>query len=669
MASAPIDVIPSSIGKLLSDRSYEKRKTAALELEHIVKEKLEQQDHNGIALVLDSLHTDFIKSSNPNYRKGGLIGMAAVSIALHDSSIAFLDAMLLPVLSLLRDKDSRVRYYACEALYNITKIARGHVLNRFNEIFQSLCNLFQDTDKEVFNGAQLLDRLIKDIVTENDHFDTSNFIPLLKSSIKQENPQVRQLVVGWITVLNSVPDIQMLDFLPEFLGGLLDMLSDSSVDICHQSQFALDEFLEDIDVAVKDHQNIPALGSLIGILLEQSKNRDNPDTSRAMALQWVQKFLEIEQKVKVIDLSNHYADIVGAVLSCLFEEDQRIRRKAEDTNAFLLKVCANKGSTLFASKSVIDRILSILLGFLEKSSHDIRISVLEWISMLMETSSVLMKPFFASLCPLLLDILSDPEELVVYKDLTVLSKIAISSEENFDFVLKNLVEKFKLDQEMLETRGHLVIRQLSVLLGSERIYRSISGQLLHEQDTSFISLIVEKLNFILLTSAELFDLRECIKNALQAPIGRDLFTTMFLSWCHNPVAVLSLCLLSQAYELASALVMEFSKINMSVPLLIQIDKLVQLIESPVFVNMRLQLLERSRYPYLLKVLCGLLMLLPQSNAFNALRMRIQSVSFLASMENVPENKFAEPSARLSEKEIQHLLNVFKQVHVNHKLSA
>lgn len=80
---------------------------------------------------------------------------------------------------------------------------------------------------------------------------------------------------------------------------------------------------------------------------------------------------------------------------------------------------------------------------------------------------------------------------------------------------------------------------------------------------------------------------------------------------------------------------------MTVNMLIQIDKLVQLLESPVFTckycacissamanceDLRLQLLEPDRYPYLYKCLYGVLMLLPQSSAFAALKNRLNSVN-------------------------------------------
>ena len=41
------------------------------------------------------------------------------------------------------------------------------------------------------------------------------------------------------------------------------------------------------------------------------------------------------------------------------------------------------------------------------------------------------------------------------------------------------------------------------------------------------------------------------------------------------------------------------------------DKLIQLLESPIFGYLRLQLLEPHSYCYLIKCLYGLLMLLPQ----------------------------------------------------------
>jgi hypothetical protein len=43
-----------------------------------------------------------------------------------------------PVLACFSDQDARVRYYACESMYNIAKVAKGEVLLFFNDIFDAL---------------------------------------------------------------------------------------------------------------------------------------------------------------------------------------------------------------------------------------------------------------------------------------------------------------------------------------------------------------------------------------------------------------------------------------------------------------------------------------------------------------------------------------------------
>ena len=87
---------------------------------------------------------------------------------------------------------------------------------------------------------------IKDIVTESPHFDLEEFITLLRQRLQVRNPYVRQFLVSWISVLDSVPDIDMLEHLPMFMEGLLSMLSDPNRDIRQQADASLGEFLGEI---------------------------------------------------------------------------------------------------------------------------------------------------------------------------------------------------------------------------------------------------------------------------------------------------------------------------------------------------------------------------------------------------------------------------------------
>lgn len=56
-----------------------------------------------------------------------------------------------------------LRYFACESFYNIAKVCKGEILTFFNEIFDALSKLAADSEVSVKNGAELLDRLLKDV--------------------------------------------------------------------------------------------------------------------------------------------------------------------------------------------------------------------------------------------------------------------------------------------------------------------------------------------------------------------------------------------------------------------------------------------------------------------------------------------------------------------------
>ena len=118
-----------------------------------------------------------------------------------------------------------------------------------------------------------------------------------------------------------------------------------------------------------------------------------------------------------------------------------------------------------------------------------------------------------------------------------------------------------------------------------------------DQDVEFASIMVQNLNNNLITAPELADLRKRLRT-LETRDGQTFFVALFRSWCHNAVATFSLCLLAQAYEQAYNLLqilyvpccttstagtnVRSADLEMTVNILIQIDKLVQLLESPVF---------------------------------------------------------------------------------------
>lgn len=223
-----VELVPLAVCRLLSDRSFDKRKAGAQEIEKLMRRLQGSRETTRKTLVY--LVQEFALSAHANNRKGGLIALASAAIGLGPQIAEHLDLLVPAITKSFNDPEARVRFYACESLFNLSKICRGAVLAFFGDIFAGICKLVADQDTDVKNGAALYDRLLKEVVMESERLDVERFIPLLRSHLGGGNPYVRQLLVGWITALDSVPGITMLDWLPELLEGLFDMLSDVNRD-------------------------------------------------------------------------------------------------------------------------------------------------------------------------------------------------------------------------------------------------------------------------------------------------------------------------------------------------------------------------------------------------------------------------------------------------------
>ncbi|OAX34794.1 ARM repeat-containing protein [Rhizopogon vinicolor AM-OR11-026] len=873
----------TAVAKQLVDKIYEKRKAAALELEKQIRECHLQNDRRRIDQIIDQLVDMFSNPTHPlHIRNGGLIGLAATAIALKVDVAPYMDKFIEPVLACFTDPENKIRYFSAECLYNIAKASKGEVLVYFNPVFDALSKLAADSELSVKNGAELLDRLLKDIVAEraSDYipetekvrdfvdsqeqsilvpypddqslgesvhtpkkaFSLARFIPLLQDRIYVISPFTRSYLVAWITVLDSVPELELITYLPEFLDGLLKYLSDPTEDVRVATENILSDFLREVkdvsmvrqrkeehaessdlrrsdeklpditmshseralfipesdyadhdgEYSLKDEHKsedyrgtgalIPGQGvridyaAIIEILIQQLDNQHD-EIQQSTALRWIAEFLTFVPDVMVPFTPR----LIPAVLPNLAHHVPMIQSAALRTNKLLLSVIqtlpvpaegpsrqnttdksiAFTGSPTPTAQSlqpsrqttiqapVRDASSPESMGDQPSSSSDkttatltrprsrttqnppaepqsrpqsrmssnslsgaqppslvsipmapspvqeeadqfsyqatvneltiqflseheqTRVAALKWLIMLHQKAPKKILAMDDGTFPALLKTLSDSSEEVIKHDLQLLAQISSSSEESyFKVFMMNLLELFSTDRKLLEARGSLIIRQLCLNLNTERIYKTFAEILEKEEDLEFASEIVQKLNMILITSPELAEFRKRLKSLETRQDGQALFTTLYRSWCHNAVAVFSLCLLAQAYEHASNLLSIFADLEITVPLLVQVDKLVQLIESPVFTYLRLQLLEPERYPYLFKCLYGLLMLLPQSTAFVSLRNRLNAVNSAGFLHIAPKSTPNPITSRskLGRDEIkwQELLNHFRALQGKHE---
>jgi hypothetical protein len=171
--------------------------------------------------------------------------------------------------------------------------------------------------------------------------------------------------------------------------------------------------------------------------------------------------------------------------------------------------------------------------------------------------------------------------------------------------------------------------------------RNEVSHLLVSQDYQFVSAFIQQMCLVLLNSKEASKLRNVLKDCIG--YGREvnltdqrrsrLFHILLHSFSHNLVAATSLCLWGGACRTASLFLKQIDPLDISLVLLLELDKLVEMIERPLFRHLHVRMLETDKDPLaegsgtmLFEVLKSLLMLIPQSACYNVLRDRLVSTS-------------------------------------------
>ncbi|CAE8639092.1 unnamed protein product [Polarella glacialis] len=433
MAGEPENILGENIVQALSDK-FEKRKQASLEIEAKVRDAmlLRQGGSGQVLAIIDCLRRDYIESSHGQNRKGGLIGLASVAIGLDSQVGQFLPQLLHPVLELFKDQDdARVRYYACEALYNISKVASEAVLPHFNAIFEGLCRLYADVVTDVRNGAQVLDRLMKDIVMQHaSKFRAGEFVPLLSTRMHNKNPAIRQLVLAWITLLLQFPEVDMVCYLPQFLERLFDMLGDQSRDIRHNADACLNKLLCGVK-ACPAEKAMQIVSETAGVVVKCCFSSDN--SSRLTALCWLFEFVHLplmqSEGPAIVrwrtGWATHMPEVLGGTLHCIDDVEDEIARMAVEMNSGLLEMAQSLGDEIPVDKLVDKLVTSMRTKDSVSDSMVVHTACLQWICMLLAQSpkKMLQRRTLQRLFTPIFESLVHPDDEVVVASLRVLAQI------------------------------------------------------------------------------------------------------------------------------------------------------------------------------------------------------------------------------------------------------
>lgn len=750
-----------SLKRGLLDKIYEKRKATAIELERIVSECLESNDKQRLETIIKQLRNEFAYNiHDPQARYGGLMGLAAVSLALGPNDLPiYLNSIIHPVIACFGDTDPNVRYYACEALYNITKVAKGEILVYFNEIFDVLCKLVADVENSVKNGADILDRLIKDIVCDkatyyvsilnnnsnklqlkdstildkngnslqyydsqsNKAFSLPKFIPLLKERIYATNTYTRLFIVSWLILLDSIPDLGLISFLPSFFEPLLSYLKSPLKDVRIITENFLKLLLKEIkkineiksiksnrsiksnpnitisntsksidseEVTVEDGSDIYIPGEnisidypkIIDILINNLESSE--DLIKSICLDWLIELLSISPDSFTLLIPK----LVVILLNIISNNNSHLQEIALDLNEKLMKlVSLNSQETNYTT--LINCLATELSTDVKSKSkkkfpnndtnNDLnRLNSLDWLIMLQKKNPERFMGFCDRIFIILLKSLNSSNEKIINKILDLLTRISNQSDDKyFNNFMVDLLNLFKEDYKLLDSKSDFIIKKICKSLNPERVYKSLSKVLLENfssndeddgessgsnNNLSFISIMIQILNNNLIISPELTNLRKKLINHTNDG-SFELFESLFKCWSLNSPSLLCLTLLTSNYHLSYQIINQMVKYEININILVQLDLLIQLLESPIFAKLRLDLLDPVTNIYLFKCLYGLLMLLPQSNSFKILQNRLNSVSSIANLPFAEVSKTEIPNRKPNDEKYNNgLLDYFNQ---------
>lgn len=221
----------------------------------------------------------------------------------------------------------------------------------------------------------------------------------------------------------------------------------------------------------------------------------------------------------------------------------------------------------------------------------------------------------------------------------------------------------------------------------KRSHEDINSDQSHQEDLnysknlSFATKFAQILSNVLLTSDETSRLRSTLKGCIAHKENntRDerraqLFHIILKTFAHDCAAAISLCLWSGAFRTASSYIHKIDPLDLDLNFYLELDRLIEFIERPLFRDLHIGLLECDENPelegsgaMLYRLLKSILMLLPQSTSYNILHQRLMAVArFRQSAVNLQGMTFIEVTTGTSSDIYVHRILEIRKIHCESK---
>ena len=227
-------------------------------------------------------------------------------------------------------------------------------------------------------------------------------------------------------------------------------------------------------------------------------------------------------------------------------------------------------------------------------------------------------------------LLPNDNEKLLEQMIYFLCDVANYNESYLNVIFDKIINQLLNNKKLRDLYWEKIMKLLSDKIDIVKIYQKFSEILLSINNVKFIHEMVNKLNIFLISNNSGKELRLTLSK-----YGRDkdkyakaFFDQLYTVWSYSPIAVLILTIFSEYYELSFNLILNFTGIKLENEFYKELGLMVQLLETSSFNPIRIKFLEPMKNLYLVRSIYGILMLLPQGNAFDALSKRMEGISTL-----------------------------------------
>ena len=376
------------------------KKTNEKELEVFISNRLDKKNQEeSLGNLLSFIQKEILSGSLKQYLTHGnfkafeylfyIMNLYKVSDKLYFNIFSSL-------LNFLVEKNENEKNLIIGTTNTIIKFIKGKrtiILVNFQQFFEKLVFLCIHHDKDIRSYGYALDESLKDEISDLylEDYTTINKLSKLNNIIEEENtdnmkfpmkylikmweesihPGLKVLIISWITFLESIPEIKLIDDMNLIINNLFNCLRSNIKDVKESSEHCLKKILWDLEnqyeILINDYPHI--LSEILDIIIRNCLKIEIDIKEKAF--QWLLSFLK---EFKLILMKKIFENDDGKKLELLFDENSLFKNYINGNSTSYFNEEGHKLDSYKSYKEIVHKNL-LKLGLMEKDELKKKISI------------------------------------------------------------------------------------------------------------------------------------------------------------------------------------------------------------------------------------------------------------------------------------------------------